>query len=378
MNRICLNMIVKNESNIIKRCLDSVLPYIDSWCIVDTGSTDDTEKIILETLSHLPGNIHKKEWVNFGHNRSEALNSIPDNSCDWILLIDADMILINAGFDKSQLEESIDVYNLVQDTGVLQYSNMRLLNAKHKWHCFGVTHEYYDIPGPYKNQKLLSTLYFNDFADGGSKEDKYERDIRLLSDGLIEQPNNPRYMFYLAQSYKDTGQWENAIYWYQKRVEYGGWEEEQWYSQYMISFCQISMKSPFAIVAESAMKAWIMRPWRNEPLYHCMLYARENEQWTLGYYLSKLAIMNKWPKQDVLFIFKNAYDYHIIDEFSIFAYYNQQYLESKNACVELLMQKIDDIHRPRIEQNLWYAKKALGEYDEVSLDSFISNAQKTV
>ena len=35
---ICLNMIVKNESKIITRLLNTVLPIIDTYCICDTGS----------------------------------------------------------------------------------------------------------------------------------------------------------------------------------------------------------------------------------------------------------------------------------------------------------------------------------------------------
>jgi len=43
---ICLNMIVKNESLIITRLFDSVVNIIDTYCICDTGSTDDTINII--------------------------------------------------------------------------------------------------------------------------------------------------------------------------------------------------------------------------------------------------------------------------------------------------------------------------------------------
>ena len=43
---LCLNMIVKNESKIIARLLTSVSPIIDSYCICDTGSTDNTVEII--------------------------------------------------------------------------------------------------------------------------------------------------------------------------------------------------------------------------------------------------------------------------------------------------------------------------------------------
>ena len=47
MKTICLNMIVKNEEKIICRLLESVSDLIDTFCIIDTGSTDSTvEKIM--------------------------------------------------------------------------------------------------------------------------------------------------------------------------------------------------------------------------------------------------------------------------------------------------------------------------------------------
>ena len=39
---ITLCMIVKDETHIIKECLESMLPYIDRYDITDTGSTDGT------------------------------------------------------------------------------------------------------------------------------------------------------------------------------------------------------------------------------------------------------------------------------------------------------------------------------------------------
>ena len=48
---ICLNMIVKNEAPVIRRCLDSVRSLIDTWVIVDTGSSDGTQQIIRELLA---------------------------------------------------------------------------------------------------------------------------------------------------------------------------------------------------------------------------------------------------------------------------------------------------------------------------------------
>ena len=70
---LCLNMIVKNEAHVIRRCLDSVRPFIDRWVIVDTGSTDGTQEIIRTHMRDLPGELHERPWRDFGTNRSEAL-----------------------------------------------------------------------------------------------------------------------------------------------------------------------------------------------------------------------------------------------------------------------------------------------------------------
>jgi glycosyltransferase involved in cell wall biosynthesis len=43
---ICLNMIVRNEAHIVHELLDSVVPHIDAWVVVDTGSDDGTQEAI--------------------------------------------------------------------------------------------------------------------------------------------------------------------------------------------------------------------------------------------------------------------------------------------------------------------------------------------
>ena len=66
MNTLCLNMIVKNEIKIIKRCLDSISDYLDYWVICDTGSTDGTQKFIKNYFKEkkIKEELHQVEWVN--------------------------------------------------------------------------------------------------------------------------------------------------------------------------------------------------------------------------------------------------------------------------------------------------------------------------
>ncbi len=370
-HKICLNMIVKNESAIIKRCIDSVIDIVDTWCIVDTGSTDGTQEIIKDLLKDKPGVLHEREWVNFGHNRDEALKLAKEWG-DWILLTDADMMLVNQGFSKDELDITCDVYDIMQDNGTLQYNNMRLLNTRKNWSCVGVTHEYYAAEGDVQKRGFLSKVFFRDFADGGSKQDKFKRDILLLEKGLENEPENSRYMFYLAQSYRDTQNYDNAIHWYQQRVNANGWDEEQWFAQYMIAWCKKEKGESFDDVYNSAMIAWKMRPWRIESIYMLAVLAREQKKWYHAYMFSKICATTEWPKYDILFMHKHAYGVGALDEFSISSYYVGKFDESETACLRILEKgEVHPQEVPRIKRNLWYAKKALGHYSEKELLKFI-------
>ena len=92
---VCLNMIVKNESHVIRRCLASLKPVIDYWVIVDTGSVDGTQEVIREYLQDIPGELHERPWVDFAYNRNEAL-ALAKNLSDYLLFIDADDTLVFA------------------------------------------------------------------------------------------------------------------------------------------------------------------------------------------------------------------------------------------------------------------------------------------
>src|SRR5579872_2737177 len=85
---VCLNMIVKDESEVIERSLSSIKHLIDYWVIVDTGSTDGTQTIIKKFLKGIPGELHERKWVDFAQNRNEALD-LAKNKGDYLLFIDA-------------------------------------------------------------------------------------------------------------------------------------------------------------------------------------------------------------------------------------------------------------------------------------------------
>jgi glycosyltransferase involved in cell wall biosynthesis len=76
--KICLNMIVKNETPVLGRLFDSVKDIIDYYIIADTGSTDGTPEFIRQEMERhgIPGEVLHHKWVNYGFNRNQALQHV--------------------------------------------------------------------------------------------------------------------------------------------------------------------------------------------------------------------------------------------------------------------------------------------------------------
>jgi tetratricopeptide (TPR) repeat protein len=345
MPSLCLNMIVRNESKIITRLLESVSAVIDSYCICDTGSTDDTVQIIKSFFAEkqIPGKIVVEPFKDFGHNRSFALKACNGmDNADYILLLDADMIFwrnpnISVQEFKTKLEA--DVYLVYQGTECFFYKNVRIVKNRTDFSYWGVTHEYLNTPPNVINSQLARDYCFiNDIGDGGCKTDKFLRDIKLLTKGLEEVPNNDRYTFYLANSYRDAGQYEKAIETYKKRIEIGGWVEEIWHSYFSIGRCYKFMNDwPNAIYYW--LEAYNYYPKRIENLYEIIQYYRNHGKNELAYTFYKIADIQrkKHTSWDYLFLQKDVYDYKIDYELSIFGYYcNPDSIDLAKTCMKVL------------------------------------------
>jgi glycosyltransferase involved in cell wall biosynthesis len=233
MTRLCLNAIVKNEAARIERMIASIRPYISCWSITDTGSTDDTCARLRDLLGDLPGHLSHGEFKNFSHARNDALTTalLTDLNFDYLLLADADMELVAPnGFGELEAPG----YRMLQKSSDLSYWNARLIRRDNPCRYKGVTHEYIETDMPIEN---LAGPYFWDHADGANRPGKFERDIALLEGELIRDPNDARSLFYCAQSYKDSGNYQRAVELYEKRAALGGWDEEVFYAWLAASRC---------------------------------------------------------------------------------------------------------------------------------------------
>ena len=318
---LCLNMIVKNETANLERCLSAVAPFLSCWVIGDTGSTDGTQAFILEFFAKrgIPGELHEFPFENFEQARNEALKRAYDSklSFDYLLFDDADMELVVED-EEFRVALQAPGYQLMQrSTGGLKYWNTRLVRREIGAWYHGVTHEYLDVPG---GTEKLENAWYRDHASGSNRVDKFERDIRLLKAALKKHPNNERYWFYLAQSYQDAGRPKEAAEAYRKRAGMGGWDEEAWTSRLRLAR-NLAASGDDAGFVFNALAAFDERPWRAEPLYNLARHFRIAGQNHASALFAERGLEISSPEDDILFIEDWVYQYGLREEFSIAANY---------------------------------------------------------
>lgn len=353
---LCLVMIVKNEEHVITRSLQSALPYVDTWCIVDTGSTDKTMDIIrsVTKAAGKEGKLYERPWINFGQNRSDAL-SLARPMASWSFMMDADDI---AAFPSyiTEFPATAEGCTILIKIANIQTYRTHFFNNKYPWSFVGVVHEVPDLEG---RQPLLSRVpeshYINARSEGARSTDpnRFEKDAILLEDDLSKNPTNTRSMFYAAQSWRDCGNREKAIQWYEKRAAAGGWSQEVYISLLNLIHLNENINIKFIY----AWRALDVQPDRLETTYALLRTLRERNLWsTQAYVLGLTASQLRGEIKDyMLFAENDVYAYQFDDEFSIHAYYTNHKEECAKGALRAL-EKAPHHQQQRIKNNYDFSK----------------------
>ncbi|MGQ0625547.1 MAG: glycosyltransferase [Sporichthyaceae bacterium] len=365
MAKVCLNMIVKDEARILRRCLAAAAPHIDCYVIADTGSTDGTPELIRALFDEtgIPGEVVHTTFTNFEQARNEALAAARASSqdFDYVLLCDADMELRVTGADYRAALSAPGYYALQRNT--ISYANLRLLRRDVPARYVGVTHEYVDLGG--LDAGMCEGIWFYDHAEGSSRAVKYERDIALLRGALAADPANARHVFYLAQSYRDAGQLAQAAEAYRRRAGMGGFAEEVFVSLLEAARLRARLGADESEVIADHLAAWRSRPQRAEALVSLATHLREHENYVRAHEFARQAIAIPRPP-DILFVEDATYTWRALDEYAISAYWTGHPGESRDACRRLLASPhLPADQRGRVRENLDYAEQALDRASRV-------------
>ncbi|MDB6081739.1 MAG: hypothetical protein JWO53_1011 [Chlamydiia bacterium] len=346
-------MIVKNESATITRALASVLPLIDYWIIVDTGSTDGTQQIIKDFMKAkgVPGELHERSWVNFSYNRNEALQ-LACSKGDYLFFIDADEYLVYDPDFKLPLLDK-DYYYLPLHYAGVRYHRISLISNHVDWKWEGALHEGIYPPAG-RSEAILEKVSSIITQEGARAKDplKYQKDAEILETETKKEPNNSRHVFHLAQTYANCGKCILALQNYEKRTEMGGEEQEVFWALLQIARLQEILCASSEHVIDAYKRAQQYRPSRIEPLYYLALYCRKQGAYDAGYDLMKKALSIP-PSGDISYVEEWLYTYGIILEFSMNAYWTHRYDECQSALVYLLkMVELPSDIRECVEKNL--------------------------
>ena len=391
---ICLVMIVKNESKVIRRCIDSVKDYINHWVIVDTGSTDGTQTLIKEIMEEygIPGELHERPWVDFGYNRTESLK-YSEGKSDYRLIIDADDVLAVEEGVNPFLNLTEDAYKIKIRLNSLAYYRTQLVRGNQNWKYVGVLHEY--ISGPTDitvSEEFLEGVEMHASVSGHNRDikgkDKYYNDALIFERAILTTPKEDlpidlerRYVFYMAQSYRDAGMNERSIEAYQRRVDLGGWAEEVYISKYWIARQKQILERSDEEVIDAYLKAWEYRPNRLESLYHLIKFLGSRKRYALAFALSSVG-MKTGPCSDILFVEDDIWKWRMPDEYSVLAYYNGNSEEAYRTTDIIINSKvfagINKSDQDRIIKNMEFYKKALEPKEDVQEESAQEDNQESI
>ena len=361
-------MIVRDAAEFITETLQSVLPYIDEWVIVDTGSVDNTKQVIQNFFdeARLEGQLVERPWIGFAHNRTEAI-ALCTGRADYAFMIDADD-LVEGRLDLSHLDAAgycvrFGPHNV--------YWRPALFSLNKNWEFRGAVHEYaVCLEGdPTINLNGDYNFVFRSLGNRGKDPMKFQRDIDVLLAEYEKDPNDPRTVFYLAQSYRDHGDTEKAIEWYRHRSDMRGWDEETFVATLELGKLLAQTKIDPSTVTETFERAWQLRPSRAEALVELARFHRINKHWLDGYLVAYRASSIPFPEEDRLFVDASAYRWRALDELAICASQLGNHQEAMSACHRLLTSPhLPFDQRERVLWNQTYSMKCLGFPQNITRD----------
>ncbi len=389
MPKIGVCMIVKNESGVIVRCLDSVKKFASFVCVEDTGSADGTQDIIRNWLTdnQIEGEVYDRLWVNFADNRSSVLKRLRTRSdVDYSLIIDADdefQIDDETAFQVALSELKHDAYRIKLRGQEVEYYRIQCVRNSLDFYYRGVLHEFIEGPQHHSVSELKGCSMRSN-REGARSADplKYKKDADLLQHALAHERDEfliSRYTFYLAQSYRDSGQSSKAIECYLRRADQAYWIEERYVALYQAASLMEKQDIPdSALIEKTYRRALELIPHRAE-VFHALsrfMRLKKNYLEAIRVGMRGLSLAKEIPEG--LFVETWIYEYGLLDELVVSNYWAGAYQNSLDLSMKLMgVSTLPASLRERIWKNARFSQEKLREklfdFDRVERD-FLSHS----
>lgn len=309
INTLSLCMIVKNEEDVIGRCLDCVSDLFDEIIIVDTGSEDNTMEIVKKYTK----NIYYFKWIE---DFAEARNySFSKATKDYIMWLDADDIILDKDKEKIKdlkmnMDKSIDMvmmkYNTQFDSNenvTFSYYRERIFKKSKNFRWIGEIHEV--IP-------LTGNIIYSDAAISHKKlkQNEPNRNLRIFENMIANGKElDPRQQFYYARELYYNERYEDAIKTFNNFLDSGkGWVENCINACQDLSYCYYAIGDSNKAI-NACFKSFEFDEPRAEICCDIGEYFLEREKYNQAIFWYKLALTRKINETSGGFILSDCYNF---------------------------------------------------------------------
>lgn len=361
--KLILTQIMKNESHVAERMLNSIKDIVDGICVIDTGSTDNSIEVVREwgEKNNIETYVFERPFDGFENSRNFSLEKARevflgknDGNTYYNFWLDFDeQLIIDDKFNKNKIDK--DMYMFQTKIGKMNYTRNEMCRLDKPFKFYGPIHEYLVSESKDITTGIMEGLTVNVSMDGASwKGDiaqKYKDHAFVIEKYIDEDRSDPRWIFYTAQSYYDSAktdsQEENeerlrrAIKYYKERVSrVDGYYEERYYAQYRLANSMMRLQMPWRDTLLECLKAHDIEPLRGESIKMIIDYYMEMNQWNMAYLYSKFAVntfhgKNPYPHR-LLFIDEVLYNWKFLDVHCVVSFYTRRFDEAKEYYKMLL------------------------------------------
>ncbi|XWV26695.1 hypothetical protein QJ857_gp0362 [Tupanvirus soda lake] len=354
INKFCFIAIVKNESHVIKRCIDSISNIATSYLICDTGSTDNTPEIIKEYMTEkkIPGEVIFKEWKNYGYNKSylmdQAYTFNKSANAKYLIWHDADEVFVkdpNDPLSYLSIDDANELYEWLE-TKPQPIVNIKTIYGQCHYKRWNIVrnNQLYKWMSP-KHEWLLGTvdnnwIFYDNFIllarqEGNASKDpmRCQKDVNLFLD-YIHENGGPekcgREIFYLAREYEPFDK-TKAIKYHKIKINL----PDQWEQEKYISYLSLGR---LCCDEYHKLKYWKegfnLIPRRLECVHEIVKYFMNKKKFDNALKWACLASEDRTININDLFVESDVYNYSFDLDFSVSAHYS-----NKNELANMINQK---------------------------------------